>query len=91
MTTVATLLKIMEEKGLARRTADRRWQAAVSTTQAGQGLVQRLLHRVFDGSVQRLVAHVVQSHPLSDAELDELRELLDSHKSKNLKSQAKRT
>ena len=79
-TTVATLLKIMSEKGLVKRTPDRRWSAAVSRAQAGQGLVDRLLRRVFDGSAQRLVAHVVESHPLRAEEIDQLRELLDAHR-----------
>jgi BlaI family penicillinase repressor len=79
-TTIATLLKIMADKGLVQRTDDRRWRAVVSRDAAGQGLVDRLLSRVFDGSAQRLVAHVVESHALSPAELDELQELLEQHR-----------
>lgn len=78
-TTVASMLKIMSDKGQVERTADRRWKAILSRRSTGEGLLDRLLNTVFDGSAQRLVAHLVESHPLSTAEVEELRKLLDEH------------
>lgn len=81
--TVATLLKIMDDKGFVTRTSDRRWKAVISQAITGGGLISRLLDSVFDGSVRRLVAQVVDSHPLSADEIEELQELLEEHRSQN--------
>jgi BlaI family transcriptional regulator, penicillinase repressor len=79
-TTVSTMLRVMEGKGLAVRTPDRRWKAAISRQAAGNGLINGLLNRVFEGSAQRLVAQIVEMHGMSADELDELRELLDRYR-----------
>jgi BlaI family penicillinase repressor len=91
-TTVSTMLKVMEDKGLARRTEDRRWQARISRAEAGRGLIDRLLNRIFDGSAEQLVAHVVESRPLSADEITQLRELLERSRAseKSSRSNVKR-
>lgn len=80
-TTISTMLKVMEGKGLAVRTDGRRWRAGISRKEAGNGFIGTVLDRVFEGSAQRLVAHVVESQNLSAAEIEELRELLDAYRS----------
>jgi predicted transcriptional regulator len=87
-TTVSTMLKVMEDKGLAERTDDRRWQARISRDDAGRGLIDRLLDRIFDGSAERLVAHVVESRPLSADEIAQLRELLAQSRASSKASRA---
>jgi predicted transcriptional regulator len=87
-TTVSTMLKVMEDKGLAERTEDRRWQARISRDDAGRGLIDRLLDRIFDGSAERLVAHVVESRPLSADEIAQLRELLAQSRASSKASRA---
>jgi predicted transcriptional regulator len=89
-TTVATVLKVMSDKGLAVRRDDRRWQAAISRHEAGRGLLDRLLNRVFDGSAQTLVTHLVKSYPLTAGEVDQLRELLDEYRASKGPSRRKR-
>jgi BlaI family transcriptional regulator, penicillinase repressor len=78
-TTVATVLKVMEQKGLVvRKPGGRRslWSARVSRGAAANRLLSGVLDRVFDGSAHRLVAHLVESGRLSQREIRELRELL---------------
>lgn len=82
-TTVASMLKIMSDKGQVVRTPDRRWRAVVTRDTAGKGLLDRLLNVVFDGSAQRLVAHVVESHPMTRQEVDQLRKLLEDHQKRS--------
>src|SRR5687767_11864290 len=56
-TTVATMLKVMFNKGLVRRTPGGRgslWSAAISRESAASGLLSRLLDHVFDGSAHSL-------------------------------------
>ena len=78
-TTVATVLKVMEQKGLVtRKPGGRRslWAAKVSRGAAANRLLSGLLDRVFDGSAHRLVAHLVETGRLSPGEIRELRQLL---------------
>jgi BlaI family transcriptional regulator, penicillinase repressor len=85
-TTVATMLKIMFDKGLVRRKRASRghqWAAAVSHDAAARSMIGKLVDGVFDGSAQRLAAHLVERGKLSDAELAELRRLIDSQRSKS--------
>ena len=81
-TTVATMLRVMIDKRLVRRKRAGRghqWSAAVSHAAAARSMVGKLLDGVFDGSAQRLVAHLVEGGKLSDKELAELRTLIDSN------------
>jgi BlaI family transcriptional regulator, penicillinase repressor len=79
-TTVATMLKVMLGKKLVER---RRgpggylWSAKTTRQLAAAGMVRKLLDSVFDGSAGRLVAHLLESDELSDAEREELRRLID--------------
>ena len=81
-TTVATMLRVMLDKRLVRRrTATRgyQWSAAVSHEAAARTMVGKLVDGVFDGSAGRLAAHLIEGGRLSDDELTELRQMLDSH------------
>jgi BlaI family transcriptional regulator, penicillinase repressor len=78
--TAATMLRVMSDKGLVRRTGSGRgatWSAAVSQQKTERGMVRRMVDRVFDGAADRLVAHLVEGGELSDAQLADLRTLLD--------------
>lgn len=76
-TTVATILKLMEDKNLVERTPDRRWKAAVSRTSTRTQIVKGLMDKLFDGSAGRLVAHVLKAGSLSASDLEELQRLLE--------------
>jgi BlaI family transcriptional regulator, penicillinase repressor len=79
-TTVATMLKLMQEKGLVDRDEASRssvWSARVSREAASTSLVRRLMDLVFDGSAQRLLAHMIETEKLSPQERTEIRRLLD--------------
>ena len=81
LTTVATLLTVMLGKRLVTRRKGKRnylWSARVSRDKAAQGLVRRLVDRVFDGSAHQLVAHLLEHESLSDADRREIEALLAS-------------
>jgi predicted transcriptional regulator len=81
-TTVATMLGVMLGKGLVARTSGPRgylWSAAVSRQAATNSLVGKLVDRMFDGSAQRLVAHLIESGEFSPAEQAEIESLLRAH------------
>jgi BlaI family penicillinase repressor len=80
-TTVATMLRVMLDKGLVqRKPADRAhlWSAAVTQAAAARSMVGKLIDGVFNGSASRLVAHLVEAGSLTAEELSELRQLIDS-------------
>ena len=88
-TTVATLLKLMEDKRLVERTPDRKWQAAVSRGATSTKIVKSLLDKLFDGSASRLVAHVVKAGALSASDIDDLKNLLEAAETKQNAKRAK--
>ena len=74
-TTVATLLGVMLDKKLVKRTDGPRgylWSATVTRNAAASGIVTKLLDYVFEGSAQRMVAHLVEEGDLTDAELEQI-------------------
>jgi predicted transcriptional regulator len=79
-TTVATMLRVMSDKELVRRTGSGRgatWAAAVSQQKTERGMVRKLVERVFDGAADRLAAHLVEGGQLTPDQLTELRRLID--------------
>jgi predicted transcriptional regulator len=93
-TTVATMLKVMLDKGLVSRSRAVRsstWSARVSQNAAATGLVERLLDRVFDGSAQQLVAHLLESKRLSQRDRAELQQLLESASTKKSPQQSRKS
>ncbi len=81
-TTVSTMLKVMNEKGLVRRKDVRGqrgslWTAAVTRQRAARGMVGKLIDRVFEGSTQKLVAHIINDRKLTDEDRELLRQLLE--------------
>ena len=78
-TTVATVLTVMLKKGLVTRSpADRgsHWAAKISRQSTAQGMVSRLVDRLFAGSTQSLVAHLIDQDKLTESQRRELLELL---------------
>jgi predicted transcriptional regulator len=80
-TTIATMLKLMREKGLVGRADGPRgyiWSAKISREAAQAGLLGRLLELAFDGSARGLVAHMLDAGRLSERDREEIRRLLDA-------------
>jgi BlaI family transcriptional regulator, penicillinase repressor len=78
--TVQTLLRGLEEKGAASHDSEGRtftFFALVAESEFKQSATQDLLHRVFGGSVQGLVSHLLESESVSADQLTELRKLIN--------------
>jgi predicted transcriptional regulator len=79
-TTVATMLKVMLNKGLAKRTKGRRgwvWTAKLSREATTGTMLTKLIDRVFDGSAQLLVTQLLEQGKLSDEDRRQIRALLE--------------
>ncbi|MCI0331923.1 MAG: BlaI/MecI/CopY family transcriptional regulator [Planctomycetes bacterium] len=93
-TTVATMLRVMLGKRLVKRKRAARghqWSASVTQSAAANSMVGKLVDGIFDGSAQRLVAHLVEAGQLSPKELAELRELIDSNRVPRKSAKSQRT
>ena len=80
-TTVATMLKVMLSKGLVHRkstTQGYRWLARLDQRSAARGMTDKLLDGVFEGSAQRLVAHLFEEGQLRASDRKALERLFAS-------------
>jgi BlaI family penicillinase repressor len=78
--TVQTLLRGLEEKGAADHQTEGRtftFFPLVKENDFKQSATQDLLQRVFGGSVEGLVSHLLESEKVSSDELAELRKLIN--------------
>ncbi len=79
-TTVLTILRTLEKKGhLAHRIEGRahRYFPLVDREEAREGALRRLTGKLFSGSPELLMAHLIRERGLSDEELRRLRDLVD--------------
>lgn len=87
-TTIATMLKKMEGRGLVgHRTEGRRfvYRPTLSEQEATRSMVADLTDRLFAGRVTELVSHLISQHEIDDDELAELNELIANAENKESK------
>jgi predicted transcriptional regulator len=81
--TTQTILRIMEEKGLARHTNDGRvfvFEPCVSREWVGRLSVRNLLNSNFDGSPAKLLVNLLEAGSVKEAELAELEALIRNYR-----------
>ena len=84
-TTVLTMMGILEHKGHLKKKAGERayiYMPAKPQAQVTQGMVQEFVDRVFNGSRQPLLVHLMEDRSLSPAELDQIENLVRSQRKK---------
>ena len=84
-TTTLKLMQIMAEKGLVKRNETERshvYSASAGEEQTQRQLVQDLVDRAFGGSAAQLVLRALSAEGASDAELTEIRKLIDDYREK---------
>ena len=82
-TTVATMLRKMEGRGLVRHRLDGRsfvYRAAVREEDVSQGMADHLVDRLFEGSLSDMVHHLLTTREVSRAELTKLERLIAERK-----------
>jgi predicted transcriptional regulator len=78
--TVQTVLRILEDKGYVGHTDEgraHRFHARVKRELAGATAASRVVEKLFGGSTERLLTHLVSERSIDPKELRRLRELLD--------------
>src|SRR5579859_3362463 len=74
-TTVMTMMKILEQKGYLKKSlADRAYvyHPAQPKSKVIGAMVREFVNRVFNGSAEPLLVHLVEEHNLSRADLEEI-------------------
>jgi predicted transcriptional regulator len=78
-TTVATMLRKMEDRGLVRHDEEQRrfiYQAAVSENDVTSSMADDFLERLFGGSLASAMNHLLETREVSREELVELERLI---------------
>ncbi len=78
--TVLSMLRILEEKGHVGHTEEgraHRYFPLVAREAAGTSALERLVEKVFGGSAELLLTHLVKDRQLDAAELRRIRRVLD--------------
>ncbi len=82
-TTVATMLRKMEARGLVRHHADDRrfiYRAAVTESAVTESMSHHIVDRLFEGSLADMVSHLLDTREVSREELAELEQLIAKRK-----------
>ncbi|MCL4181300.1 MAG: BlaI/MecI/CopY family transcriptional regulator [Verrucomicrobia bacterium] len=82
-TTVATMLRKMEARGLVRHRVEGRtfiYQPLVGEAQVSRKLTDHLLERLFQGSLSGMVSHLLSTHEVTPDELAKLESLIEERK-----------
>ena len=78
-TTVLTILRKLEAKGLVRHKVEgkaHRYIPRVAQKNARRTVLGRLIDKLFDGSPEQLLAHLVDDHELTPAQVKRMRDRL---------------
>jgi predicted transcriptional regulator len=85
LTTIATMLRKMEDKGVVAHRSEGRqfvYRPTVTEAEVRESMVGELVERLFGGDAKALVAHLVSEHEIDGADLAELRQRLGASREK---------
>src|SRR5262252_10104410 len=77
-TTVMTMMNILEQKGYLKKAQKDRayvYQATRPQKQVIRGMVREFVDRVFNGSAEPLLLHLVEDQRLSEKDIEEIRRM----------------
>jgi len=78
-TTVMTMMNILEQKKYLRKSAEDRayvYRPTKPKKQVIQGMVREFVDRVFNGSAEPLLVHLIEDRKLTNKDLDELARMI---------------
>ena len=83
LTTIATMLRKIEEKGLVRHRLEGRqfvYEPLVAEQEVRRSMIGDLIQRLFDGDAKALLNHLLTEGEIDAAELDELQAMVAAEK-----------
>lgn len=81
-TTVLTILRTLEDKGYVTSTAEgraHRYTPTIGRETAQRSATRALVRKLFDGSTELLLTHLVSDEKLTDEQVLRIKKLLDKH------------
>src|SRR5581483_1605706 len=84
-TTVMTMMNILEQKGHLKKAQEERAYVYRSTKPRNQvirGMVREFVNRVFNGSAEPLLLHLVEDQKLTEEDIEEIRQMVRKERSK---------
>src|SRR5580692_11152882 len=78
-TTVMTMMKILEQKKYLLKSQDERayiYRPAKPKNQVIKGMVREFVNRVFNGSAEPLLVHLIEDRRLSQKDLEEITQMI---------------
>ena len=84
-TTVMTMMNILEQKGHLVKTQEDRaylYRSTKPRNQVIRGMVREFVNRVFNGSAEPLLLHLVEDRKLSEKDIEEMRALIRKERAK---------
>ena len=81
-TTIATMLKKMEVKGIVTHRTEGRsfvYQPTINEKDVKQSMVTELVNRVFRGNVSALVNHLLTDQEIEKDEIQQLKQMIEKH------------
>ena len=84
-TTVMTMMNILEQKGHLEKSQEDRaylYRSTKPRNQVIRGMVREFVNRVFNGSAEPLLLHLVEDRKLSEQDIDEIRALIRKERSR---------
>ena len=83
-TTVMTMMNILEQKGYLKKRQEERayvYRPSQPQQQVIRGMVREFVNRVFNGSAEPLLVHLVEDRHLTGKDLDEIRRTIQKGES----------
>jgi BlaI family penicillinase repressor len=80
-TTVMTMMNILEQKGYLKKRQEERayvYRPSQPQQQVIRGMVREFVNRVFNGSAEPLLVHLVEDQHLTGKDLDEIRRTIQN-------------
>ena len=84
-TTVMTMMNILEEKGYLKKRLEERaylYRASHPKNQVIRAMVREFVDRVFNGSAEPLLVHLVKDRHLSEKDIEEIARMIRESESK---------
>ncbi|MBS1831677.1 MAG: BlaI/MecI/CopY family transcriptional regulator [Acidobacteria bacterium] len=83
-TTVMTMMQVLERKGRLKKTQGEKahiYRPSEAKQRVLGGMVQEFVNRVFNGSAEPLLLHLIEDNKLTASDIDKLRKALKEKKS----------
>ncbi len=85
-TTIATMLRKMEARGLLEHRTEGRtfiYRSRIAEEQVERGMAEHVLERIFGGNLSNMVSHLLTSREVSKEELTRLERMISERKKKS--------